>query len=349
MIPEFKHLIFPPTGFPGFFLRGGSGGFSVGRCNILLKEMMEMSNFFEQLKSGLSKTRENFVFKMTKLFTFWKKIDENFWDELEEIMLSADVGAVTAGGILEHMREQAKKEHITEPIKLLEYMKEYMSSLLQNSSAPIAEASAPPTVILIVGVNGTGKTTSIAKLAHMLKQQGKKVMLAAADTFRAAAIDQLQIWADMLGIDLIKHKEGADPAAVCFDALSAARARGVDYLLIDTAGRLHSKSNLMEELKKITRVITREVPGAPHEIFLVVDATAGQNALIQARTFSQISPVTGIILAKLDGTAKGGVVIGIASELNIPVKYIGLGEKITDLQPFEPENFLDALFNVEEN
>ncbi len=301
-------------------------------------------NLFQKLKEGLHKTREGFVGKMTKLFSFLKKIDDEFWDELEEIMISADVGVTTTDKILDHLKEVVKKEKINEPAKLQEALKAYMSELVMGKEGHLACAAQPPTVILVIGVNGTGKTTTIAKLAHRLKAGGAKVMLAAADTFRAAAIDQLEIWSSRLSVDIIKHKEGSDPAAVCFDAISAARARKVDYLIIDTAGRLHSKANLMEELKKVRRVVSRELPDAPHETLLVLDATTGQNALLQARTFMELVEVTGIVLTKLDGTAKGGIVVSIADDLAIPVKYIGLGEQLDDLREFHSGDFIEALF-----
>jgi fused signal recognition particle receptor len=312
----------------------------------MLEKLNKLSpkNLFNKLKEGLQKTREGFVGKMTRLFSFWKKIDEEFWDELEEIMISADVGVGTTEKIMTDLRDKVKKEKIKEPGELLVALKANIAEILAGKAGVLNKSAEPPTVILVVGVNGTGKTTSIAKLTARLRSEGGKVIMAAADTFRAAAIDQLQIWANRLGVDLIKHKEGADPAAVCFDALSAAKARNADYLIIDTAGRLHSKANLMEELKKVKRVIGREIPGAPHETLLVLDATTGQNALLQARTFMESADVTGLFLAKLDGTAKGGIVIGIADELSIPVKFIGLGEKLEDIREFIPADFLDALF-----
>lgn len=303
-------------------------------------------NFFAKLKEGLSKTRESLVGRMTKLFSFMKKIDEEFWEELEDILISADVGVATTDKIISDLRDKVKKEKINEPEKLLELLKADLELILSGKGGSLKKNFDGLTVILVVGVNGTGKTTSIAKLAHRLKSDGGKVLLAAADTFRAAAIDQIQIWANRIGVDLIKHKENADPAAVCFDAVSAAKARKCDYLIIDTAGRLHSKANLMEELKKVKRVISREIPEAPHETILVLDATTGQNALLQAKTFMEIADVSGIILAKLDGTAKGGIVIGIANELNIPVKFIGIGEKIEDLREFIPSDYINALFEI---
>lgn len=305
---------------------------------------MPSFNFADKLKEGLSKTRDTFIAKMNHLFTFWKKVDDDFWMELEDLMLTSDVGVGTADKIITKLKETAKREHITEPEPLMECLKKDICEILEKSGKSLSVSKSGPTVILVVGVNGTGKTTSIAKLANILKQQGSRVMLAAADTFRAAAIDQLQVWADRLECDIIKTKEGGDPSAVCFDAVSAAKARKCDYLIIDTAGRLHSKVNLMEELKKIKRVISREIPDAPHETLIVLDATTGKNALLQAKTFSEAAPVTGIVLAKLDGTAKGGIVITIADELNIPVKLIGFGEKLENIGEFNGREFLDALF-----
>jgi len=299
---------------------------------------------FQKLKDGLNKTRESFVGKISKLFSIFKKIDDEFWDELEEIMIAADVGVTTTEKLLDNLKDKVKKEKIKEPPEVLEALKEDLAEIMRGKGGELAKNEDGVTVIMAVGVNGTGKTTSIAKLAHRLKGEGHKVLLAAADTFRAAAIDQLQIWASRLGVELIKHKDGADPAAVCFDALSAAKARHSDYCIIDTAGRLHSKANLMEELRKVRKVIAREVPGAPHETLLVLDATTGQNALLQAKTFTELIDVSGIVLTKLDGTAKGGIVIAIADELSIPVKFIGLGEKLEDLRVFEPMDFLNALF-----
>ncbi len=302
-------------------------------------------SFMSQLKEGLSKTRATFVSKMTKLFTFWKKIDESFWEELEDIMLTSDIGISTTGKIINEMKALAKKQHILEPPQLMEELKKYLGEIMSGSQSELAKAAQGPTVILVIGVNGTGKTTTIAKLAKKLKDEGNRVLLAAADTFRAAAIDQLQVWANRLETDIIKTKEGGDPAAVCFDAVSSAKARQYDYLIIDTAGRLHSKVNLMEELKKMRRVIDKEIPGAPHETLIVLDATTGQNALIQAKTFSQIAPLTGIVLSKLDGTAKGGIVISITDELKVPVKFIGFGEKTENLSSFNAQDFLNALFD----
>jgi fused signal recognition particle receptor len=306
------------------------------------------SQWLEKLKESLTRTRESFIGRCRTLFKKFKKIDEEFWEELEEILYTADVGVYTTEKILNDMRKAVKEKKISEPEGLILFLKEEMSRVLGAEAKGLSFAPAGPTVIMVVGVNGTGKTTTIGKLAHRLKGEGRKVILSASDTFRAAAIDQLESWANRLGIDLIKHREGADPAAVVFDSMKAAVSRGADVLIIDTAGRLHSKVNLMEELKKVRRVVSRELEGAPHEVLLVLDATTGQNAWTQAQMFRQAAQITGIVLAKLDGTAKGGIVLGIMSDLGIPVKFIGLGEGIEDLRPFEPSSFIEALFGAED-
>lgn len=308
------------------------------------KLKISAGNFTAKLKKSLEKTREKFAANVNRLFYFWKKLDGEFWEELEDLMLSSDVGVATTSKIIDELKDIAHKERITEPMPLMERMKDYIADILSSRSKSLIKPASGPAVILVVGVNGVGKTTSIAKLAYWLKSNDSKVMLAAADTFRAAAIDQLQIWANSLGVDIIKTKEGGDPSAVCFDAVAAAKARKADYLIIDTAGRLHSKSNLMEELKKIRRVIAREIPDAPHETLIVLDAATGKNALAQAKTFSEAAPLTGIILAKLDGTAKGGIILTISDELSVPVKFIGFGEKPEDFAAFNAAEFLDALF-----
>ena len=308
------------------------------------KLKLSTEKWMSDLKSGLTKTRENFVSKVTKLFTFWKKIDDSFWEELEDIMLTSDIGIATSDKVISQMKALAKKEHILEPPLLMEELKKYLKEIMTPAESELITSESGTSVIVVIGVNGTGKTTTIAKLAKQFKDEGKSVLLAAADTFRAAAIDQLAVWANRLEIDLIKTKEGGDPSAVCFDAVSSAKAKKYDYLIIDTAGRLHSKVNLMEELKKMQRVIKKEIPSAPHETLIVLDATTGQNALIQAKTFSQVADITGIVLTKLDGTSKGGITIGITDELKIPVKFIGFGEKMEDLRRFNAEDFLNALF-----
>ena len=280
--------------------------------------------------------------KVDALLNSFTKIDEDFFDELEESLIMADVGAVTSARICENLRKKVKEEGLSDPASVKGALKEIIAQMLAGDEA--LNLSTKPSIILVIGVNGVGKTTTIGKLAHNLHEDGKKVLLAAADTFRAAAIDQLQIWADRAGVDLVKHGEGSDPAAVVFDAINAGKARGCDVVICDTAGRLHNKKNLMDELSKIARVIDREAPGSAKEVLLVLDATTGQNALNQAKLFQEAAGLTGIILTKLDGTARGGVVIGIKEELNIPIKYIGVGEQIDDLRPFDSKDFVEALF-----
>ena len=298
-----------------------------------------------KLKSGLRKTRENVFSKLNTIFSTRSTIDDQLLEDIEEILITGDVGVDTTLEIIEHLRNEIRKQKLTTPQEIQQLLKQELSNqLLVATEAP---AEHKPFVILVVGVNGTGKTTSIAKLAHYFKKHGKKVLLAAADTFRAAAIEQLEIWANRVGCDIIKHQPGADPAAVVFDALNAARARGADYVIIDTAGRLHTKVNLMSELNKIYRVIDKQIPGAPHEVILVIDAGNGQNAISQAREFVKSVKVNSIFLSKLDGTAKGGVVLSIKRQLGIPVKYVGLGEKVDDFDLFKPEEFLEGLFTKE--
>lgn len=303
-------------------------------------------SFFNRLKDSLSKTRQGFADRIDSLVTGRKSIDENFYEELEEILIQADVGAETAFNLIEDLKDKVRERKAGEPQQLKSILIELIEETLGQETSPLAD-SGEPTVILVVGVNGVGKTTTIGKLAYNLKQNGKKVILAAADTFRAAAIDQLEIWGQRVGADVIKHQEGSDPAAVVFDAIQASKARKADVVIIDTAGRLHTKGNLMEELKKIGRVLTRDNPGAPHEVLLVLDATTGQNAINQAKIFGEASGVTGIVLTKLDGTAKGGVVIGIKETMAIPIKFIGIGEGIEDLRPFQSKEFAQALFDME--
>ena len=285
--------------------------------------------FFDRLKKGLAKTRETFTNKIEKLIIGYADIDDDLLDELEETLIMSDVGVKTTERLMADVRKGIKKKDINTPEDLKPFLAEKISEIL-----------------LVIGVNGVGKTTTIGKLAAYYKEQGKSVMLAAADTFRAAAIDQLQIWGDRTGVPVIRHEEGSDPAAVAFDAVKAARARSIDVLIIDTAGRLHTKSNLMEELKKINRVIQREIAEAPHETLLVLDATTGQNAISQADLFQKAAAITGIVLTKLDGTAKGGVIIGLKSELSMPVKWIGVGEGVDDLRPFIAKDFARALFGL---
>jgi len=295
-------------------------------------------SIFARLKQGLSKTRENFSEKIDQLLKFTKKIDEETFDELEELLIASDVGVNTTLQLIDKLKEESKR--MKSPEELKEKLKEEIMSLFPESKITLAS----PTVLLIVGVNGVGKTTSIGKLALKYKKEGKKVILAAADTFRAAAIDQLEIWGQRVGVEVIKHQEGADPASVLFDALQAGKARKADLIICDTAGRLHTKKNLMEELKKLYRVCQKEYPEANIVSLLVLDATTGQNALIQAKTFKEAVDFQGIILTKLDGTAKGGIVVAIASELKIPVWFIGIGEGMDDLQEFDHKAFVDALF-----
>ncbi len=300
--------------------------------------------FFDRLKAGLDKTRKSFTEKIEQLVIGYATIDEELLDDLEVILLSADVGIQTTTKLMADIKQGIKNKEINSPEDLKPFLQAKISEMLAADVAENRMATSGPTVMVIVGVNGVGKTTTIGKLAQYYHEQGLKVMLAAADTFRAAAIDQLEIWGQRSGSEVIKHNEGSDPAAVAFDAVQSAKAKKVDMLIIDTAGRLHTKSNLMEELKKISRVIGREIPDAPHETLLVLDATTGQNAINQAKVFGEAASLSGIVLTKLDGTAKGGVVVAIKSELNLPVKWIGVGETASDLRPFVPQDFVKALF-----
>lgn len=296
-------------------------------------------------KEGLTKTRDAFVEKVEDLFVRRKKIDEEFYEELEEILIGADVGVNTVMELMDELRAEVKKRRIEDASDLRPVLSEKLIGLLDTEGdATLTMAPSGLTVILFVGVNGVGKTTTIGKLAHRFKQQGKKVLMAAGDTFRAGAIEQLEVWGQRVGVDVIKQQAGSDPAAVMFDAIQAAKTRQADVLLCDTAGRMQNKSNLMEELNKIFRIIKREIPEAPHEVLLVLDANTGQNALQQARLFGDKSGVTGLVLTKLDSTSKGGIVIAIRQEMNIPVKLVGLGEKMDDLQDFDSEQFVHALF-----
>ncbi len=298
---------------------------------------------FDKLKQGLAKTRNQIAERTMDVISIFKKVDEALFEELEEVLIMSDVGFETSSEIIERLRQKAREEKITEAEGIQSALQEIIGDILSEDDEQF-EIKTSPAVILVIGVNGVGKTTTIAKLAHLYKEQGKKVMLAAGDTFRAAAIDQLQIWADRVGVDIIKQQEGSDPASVVFDAISATKARGADILICDTAGRLHNKKNLMEELSKIHKIIDRELPDAQKESFLVLDATTGQNALSQAKNFGEVSDVTGIVLTKLDGTAKGGIVIAVKAEQKIPVRFIGVGEKMDDLQPFDARDFAKALF-----
>ncbi len=300
--------------------------------------------FFDRLKQGLAKTRESLTAKIEKTILGYADISDDLLDELEEILIMADVGVTTAEQLMQAVRKGIKQKEIKGPEDLKPFLEKKITEILVAGGAGVRMAANGPTVMLIVGVNGAGKTTTIGKLSAFYNYYGKKVVLAAADTFRAAAIDQLQIWGERTGAEVIRHEEGSDPAAVVYDAVKAAKARDAGILIVDTAGRLQTKANLMAELEKINRVIKREIPGAPHETLLVLDATTGQNAVSQAKLFTQAAPVTGVALTKLDGTAKGGVVIGIKAELNIPIKWIGVGEAVEDLRPFVAEDFARALF-----
>ena len=298
--------------------------------------------FFDRLKQGLFKTKNAIVGKIDSLIKRFTKVDEELFDELEELLISADIGVMTTEEILDELRDTVKENRIKEPEEVKNELFEILKRMI-GEHEPL-NLSTKPSVILVIGVNGVGKTTSIGKIAAELKSQRKKVVVAAADTFRAAAAEQLTVWCERAGVDIIKQAAGADPASVVFDAISAVKSRGADVLIIDTAGRLHNKKNLMDELAKIDRVIKRELPDAAKETLLVLDATTGQNAVHQAKEFKEASNITGLILTKLDGTAKGGIVISIRKELNIPVKFIGVGEKIDDMKPFDAKEFAGALF-----
>lgn len=302
--------------------------------------------FFERLKQGLKKTKESILGQVNNIFKSFSKVDEDMLEELEEVLIASDVGVGVTSDIIEKLREAIKEKHISEP----EIARTELMSILENviGDNEGLKLSTKPSVVFVIGVNGVGKTTSIAKLAHKLKSEGKTVALAAADTFRAAAIDQLEIWAQRVGVPVIKHSEGSDPAAVVFDAACYVKSHGTDVLIVDTAGRLHVKKNLMDELAKIARVLDRELPGCDRENLLVLDAVTGQNAINQAKEFTRAANITGIILTKLDGTAKGGVIISVKTELGIPVKFIGVGEQMDDLQEFNRASFIDALFSESE-
>ena len=302
------------------------------------------SGFFDRMKQAVTRTRENLSERIDEIVSFGKEIDRETLDDLEATLIGADLGTTTTREVLDKLREQVDRKQIGNIEELKRLLRQELLNILNGSAKPVKAVENPPEVIVVVGVNGTGKTTTIGKLAALLRGDGKNVLLCAADTFRAAAIEQLEIWGQRTGTEVVKTKPGGDPSAVLFDALQAAKARGTDYVIVDTAGRLHTKSNLMAELEKMQRTAQRIVPGAPHETLLVMDATTGQNGLQQARQFTQSAGVTGIVLTKLDGTAKGGVVVAIARELGLPVRYVGIGEKVTDLIPFDGQAFVTSLF-----
>ncbi len=301
--------------------------------------------FFGRLRESLGKTRSNLVDNVKRVILRSSAVDDDLFEELEQTLIEADVGVETTMAIIEQLRKSAREERVATPEALIAILKQQLMAMVRPGDHSLSfDASPTPHVTLIAGVNGSGKTTTAGKLAARLKSEGKSVLLGAADTFRAAAAEQLTIWSERTGAPIVRHKEGADPAAVAFDAVDSGAARGMDCVIIDTAGRLHTKVNLMEELKKVHRVVKKRLPDAPHEVLLVLDATTGQNGLQQARIFTETMAVTGIVLTKLDGTAKGGVVLGIQRELGIPIKLIGIGEKVEDLQPFDPEEFINAMF-----
>ncbi|KQL35489.1 MULTISPECIES: signal recognition particle-docking protein FtsY [Bacillaceae] len=311
------------------------------------EEIEETVSITNKFKEGLAKTRNQFTSKVNDLVAKYRKVDEDFFEELEEILLQADVGFETVSELMESLRFEVQRKNMKDTAGIQSVISEKLVEIYEAGDENITELQLEKdslSVILFVGVNGVGKTTTIGKLAHRLKSEGKKVILAAGDTFRAGAIDQLQVWGDRVGVEVIKQAEGSDPAAVMYDAIRAAKTRNADVLICDTAGRLQNKVNLMNELEKIHRVISREVPNAPHEVLLALDATTGQNALVQAQTFKEATNVTGIVLTKLDGTAKGGIVLAIRSKLHIPVKFVGLGEQMDDLQPFDSEKYVYGLF-----
>jgi len=308
-------------------------------------EEEQKPSFLERMKEAVSRTRENLAERIEEAVSFSKEIDRNTLDDLEATLIGADLGTTTTHEVLEKLREKADRKQIKDVDELKRLLKEELLAILTSAdSRPVQKVDGTPEVILVVGVNGTGKTTTIGKLAQVFRSQGKTVLMCAADTFRAAAIEQLEVWGQRTGTEVIKTKPGGDPAAVLFDALQAATARKTEYVVVDTAGRLHTKTNLMAELDKMRRTAQRIIPGAPHETLLVMDATTGQNGLQQARQFTETAGVTGIVLTKLDGTAKGGVVVAISRELGVPVRYVGVGEKAGDLLPFDPREFVDSLF-----
>ncbi len=303
-------------------------------------------NLLERLKAGVQKTRAGLVDRIEDVISGKKEIDADLLEELEYTLITADIGIRTTTEILESIRQRVDRRMVADAGEIKQMIRQHLLDVLETSDRPMQRVTEPPAVVLVVGVNGSGKTTTIGKLANRFKAEGHSVLLCAADTFRAAAIEQLEIWGGRTGSEVIRQRAGADPSAVLFDALQAAKARKVDYVIVDTAGRLHNKANLMAELEKMKRTAVKVIPSAPHEVLLVLDATTGQNGLEQARRFTETSGVTGIVLTKLDGTAKGGIVISIARELNLPIRYIGVGEKADDLLPFEPEQFVSSLFET---
>ena len=302
---------------------------------------------FDKLKKSLAKTKESINEKFNTVLKTFKKIDDELFDELEEVLITSDLGVNTSMDIIEKLRQAAKEKKLRDSYELKSELNKIMSDILTEGSGSEIELQGTPAVIMVIGVNGVGKTTSIGKIANMYRNQGKSVLIAAADTFRAAAIEQLEVWSERAGVDIIKQQEGSDPAAVIYDAVNAAKSRNIDILLCDTAGRLHNKKNLMEELKKIYKILNRELPNSSKEVLLVLDATTGQNAVQQAIQFKEAADITGIILTKLDGTAKGGIVLAIKNDYDIPVKFIGVGEKIDDIEPFDPVEFVNAIIDPE--
>ncbi|MFA4986993.1 MAG: signal recognition particle-docking protein FtsY [Candidatus Brocadiia bacterium] len=299
----------------------------------------------EKLRQGLAKTRDKLSRALLSVLSIGRKIDDDLLDELEELLISADLGVEISAMLVERLKQAYKMREVGKPEEIVDFLKAEMISILDDPDRDVRMAEKGLTVILVVGVNGSGKTTTVAKMARMFTSQGQKVMLAACDTFRAAASEQLAIWGERVGCPVIRHEEGADPAAVAYDACEAALARGFDVLIVDTAGRLHTKTNLMKEMEKIARVVAKKVPGAPHETLLVLDGTTGQNALSQVRTFNSSIPLTGLAITKLDGTAKGGIALAIRSEIKVPLKFIGIGEQMDDMHPFEPRTFVEAIFS----
>jgi fused signal recognition particle receptor len=310
----------------------------------LFGSVSQEPGLLDRLKAGIEKTRSGLLDRLEDALAGRREIDAAVLDEIEETLYTADIGVATTTEIIDRLRERADRNLLSDGDELKRLIREHLLEVLEGAERPMPHVAEPPAVVMVVGVNGSGKTTTIGKLAQRYQSEGRKVLLCAADTFRAAAIEQLEVWGQRTGTDVIRQKTGADPSAVIFDALQAAKARKADYVIVDTAGRLHTKENLMSELEKMRRTATRVVPGAPHEVLLVLDATTGQNGLEQARRFTESSGVTGIVLTKLDGTAKGGVVVAITRELNLPIRYIGVGEKVDDLLPFDPEQFIASIF-----